>query len=69
MVMQWVKCSERLPTESDGDDVGNVFVRSIVAQPDKQWAFFFVLQYKYVNRKHHYEWLAGACEREGEGSE
>jgi hypothetical protein len=62
--MQWIKCSDRLPTEADGDGVGNVFVRSAVPYNSEPYTtFFFVLYWKYITTKHHYEWLAGACER------
>jgi hypothetical protein len=54
--MQWIKCSDRLPTEADGDEFGIVVVRR---------SGELVLTHCSGVRKTD-EWLAGACEREGE---
>ena len=58
--MQWIKCSDRLPTVADGDASKNVIVRD-------KWNLW-KLRWKDV-REDDGEWLSGACEREQERSE
>jgi hypothetical protein len=62
MAMRWIKCSERLPTAADGDGTGVFIVRSVV-----NGVLLFDLACDELGDVEEYdEWLAGACEREGE---
>jgi hypothetical protein len=58
--MQWIKCSDRLPTEADGDSFNDVVVK---AQGDA----LVLMRWDRIDKEDG-EWLAGACEREGGGS-
>lgn len=55
--MQWINCSDRLPTERDGDCDGEVIVRQVSGIGEvvfgvcKRWKV-----------KNYDQWLEGACE-------
>ena len=60
--MQWIKCSDRLPTEADGDLAEEVLVKSTNNSGEVS---LFLRFWDEVNEDNFNEWLAGACEREG----
>lgn len=55
--MQWIKCSDRLPTEADGDAVGDVVCRDCIGSKVD------IYTCAWFNAEVFNEWLAGACER------
>ena len=59
--MKWIKCSDRLPTEADGDACEEVLARAFAGKVS-----LFLRFWDEVNEDNFDEWLAGACEREGE---
>lgn len=60
--MQWIKCSDRLPTGTDGDADFLVLVRSIHGGD----VLVDVAQFDELTPDDDIEWLAGACKREGD---
>ena len=56
--MQWIKCSDRLPTEADGDELGQIITRLMGCS-------LSLYDWDEINEDDG-EWLAGACKREGE---
>jgi len=61
--MQWIKCSDSLPTEADGDESGTVVCR------DRCGTGFELIVCILANAGRYDEWLAGACEREQQEQE
>jgi len=59
--MQWIKCSDRLPTEADGDWAGKV-----VTKTDDRVS---IVSIDKVCKRYDEFWLAGACEREQQEQE
>jgi hypothetical protein len=64
--MQWIKCSDRLPTEADGDDTGLVICRF---KTDDGVLMFDFNEFDGIEPDEGIEWLARACEREQQEQE